>query len=283
MLNKLLGFFFFSGTSFVYQSRVTLHWLNVSVKCSGRWILVHVPIRTWSPVCGCGRTYVVPWGWWGYALLVCVTLAMGCCWQVPAAACWGLWSVTQSPQPWIKLMLHIPSLVLSCAPGGRTTFEQRDLALARGWCLFNMCCECSKWLIPLKGSSREDERERMGKDVRDAKEDGDLLRGVKKQEEEKQKQRHLAMSVLFFITKMSAATYWGTGLNNQNQNDTISGSMAIHNQYAGWYFLSIDWNVFSKWAPKGSDIFGSHLSFTQSKLVWMKIPFSCLVIVLVQF
>lgn len=103
---------------------------------------------------------VVLWGWRGYALLVCVTLAMGCCRRGPAAARWGLWSVTQSPQPWIKLMLQIPSLQLSCAPGGRTTFEQRDLAPARGWCLFNMCFECSDWLTPLTGRRREDERKR---------------------------------------------------------------------------------------------------------------------------
>lgn len=72
-----------------------------------------------------------------------------------AEARWGLWSVTQSPAPWIKLMLHIPSLRLSCAPGGRTTFEQRDLVPARGWCLFNMCFECSEWLSPFTGSRRE--------------------------------------------------------------------------------------------------------------------------------
>lgn len=92
-------------------------------------------------------------------LLVCLTLAMGCCRRGPAEARWGLWSVTQSPQPWIKLMLQIPSLQLSCAPGGRTTFEQRDLVPARGWCLFNMCFECSDWLIPLTGSRREGEWE----------------------------------------------------------------------------------------------------------------------------
>ena len=111
-------------------------------------------------LCECFRVCGVPlWGWYGYALLVCVTLAMGCCLQGPAAARWGLWSVTQSPPPWIKLMLQIPSLQLSCAPGGRTTFEQRDLAPARGWCLFNMCFECSDWLTPLTGSRRENERD----------------------------------------------------------------------------------------------------------------------------
>lgn len=116
---------------------------------------------------------------------------MGCCRRGPAAARWGLWSVTQSPQPWIKLMLQIPSLQLSCAPGGRTTFEQRDLAPARGWCLFNMCFECSDWLIPLTGSGGEDER--RGEIEREAgcfigcdlKQDGDSLSGIKQQGEEK--------------------------------------------------------------------------------------------------
>lgn len=84
-------------------------------------------------------------------LLVCLTLAMGWCRWGPTEARWGLWSVTQSPQQWIKLMLQIPSLQLSCAPGGRTTFEQRDLVPARGRCLFNMCFECYDWLIPLTG------------------------------------------------------------------------------------------------------------------------------------
>lgn len=123
--------------------------------CATVCICMYVPV----PACACLYVCQSVCSAVGVRLLVCLTLAMACCRRGPAEARWGLWSVTQSPQPWIKLMLQIPSLQLSCAPSGRTTFEQRDLVPARGWCLFNMSFECSDWLIPLTGSRREDERE----------------------------------------------------------------------------------------------------------------------------